>query len=230
MHIINWQYFDTAEDVAQYTVRQIILAAHQQINSKGEFRLVLAGGTTPAQVYQILADHDEDWSRWKLFLGDERCLPEDDAERNSLMVTEAWLDKVHFPRENFFPIAADKGPEQGAREYAQIVQDHLPFDVVLLGMGEDGHTASLFPDVKYNDHELIHAVYDAPKPPPERISMSKKTLAQTGQLFILVTGKSKQAAVHKWQHGEPLPVAQITAPNGINVLIDDEATPDTNKH
>jgi len=225
MRTINWTHFDTAQDVAEYALKQIIHAAHRGIEKKGEFRLVLAGGTTPTEVYRLLANQHEDWHQWKLFLGDERCLPEDDPQRNSLMITNTWLDKVRFPEENFFSIAAQLGPEQGAREYAEIIKSYLPFDVVLLGMGEDGHTASLFPGHQHNEDELTHAVYHAPKPPPERISLSKKALAQTGQLFILVTGKGKQSAVQRWQQGESLPVAQITASNGINILIDHAATP-----
>ena len=223
MQTDSWTYFNTAQDVAEYTVQQIILAAHKHIQERGEFRLVLAGGTTPAEIYRLLASRDENWQQWKLFLGDERCLPEADTQRNSFMVSKNWLDKVRFPEENFFSIAAELGPEQGAAGYAKIIKEYLPFDVVLLGMGEDGHTASLFPGDQHHENELVHAVYDAPKPPRERVSLSQQALSQTAQLFILVTGKSKRSALQRWQQGENLPVAQISARKDRRVLIDQDA-------
>jgi len=142
------------------------------------------------------------------------------------MIRQTWLEKVDFPMAHFYPIAAERGPEPGASEYAEIIKPFLPFDLTLLGIGEDGHTASLFPGRQHNENELTHAIYHSPKPPPERVTLSKKALAQSEHLSILVTGSGKKTAVQKWQQGETLPVAQISALNSIDVLIDQDAFPE----
>ena len=92
--------------------------------------------------------------------------------------------------------------------------------MVLLGMGEDGHTASLFPEHQHPENELTHAVYNAPKPPPERVSLSRKALSQNHNLIIMVTGESKQESVEKWRNGEALPVSSITSSGAICILFD----------
>ncbi len=109
---------------------------------------------------------------------------------------------------------------------AEVIKPFLPFDLTLLGIGEDGHTASLFPGHQHNESELTHAVYDSPKPPLERVTLSKQTIARSEQVMILVTGSGKKTAVKQWQQGEALPVAQIRAMNGVDVLIEQEAMPD----
>ena len=222
---INWQTFGSAEDVAQYALNQILTKAQEAISKQGVFKLVLAGGTTPKRIYELLAEQDQPWSKWRLFIGDERCLPADDSERNSLMVHQAWLNKVGFPEDNFFPIEAEKGPERAAVEYADTIRTFLPFDMTLLGMGEDGHTASLFPGHLHNENELTHAVFDSPKPPPERVSLSNRALCDSDQVLILVTGAGKKAAVKQWQLGAALPVAQIDSHHGVQVLLDEDAQP-----
>ncbi len=220
----HWHYYNSAEEVARQAVEQILSKAQQAIAQQGRFTLVLAGGTTPKRIYERLAEHQQPWDKWHLFLGDERCLAPDDPQRNSLMVQQAWLNKVHFPTANFHPIPAELGPDQAAREYAELIRPYLPFNMVLLGIGEDGHTASLFPGHKHNNDELTHAVYNSPKPPPERVSLSQKALAQSEQTIILVTGSSKKAAVKQWLEGKPLPVAQIKAINRVDIMLDPEAS------
>jgi 6-phosphogluconolactonase len=95
--------------------------------------------------------------------------------------------------------------------------------MVLLGMGEDGHTASLFPGHQHPKDELAHAVYNSPKPPPERVSISAKALSNTQQLIFLITGANKQEAVNDWRSGKDLPVATINPTNPIDVYIDKDA-------
>jgi 6-phosphogluconolactonase len=93
----------------------------------------------------------------------------------------------------------------------------------MLGMGEDGHTASLFPGHSHAQRELVHAVHEAPKPPPERVSLSREALSDCHELLILVTGKAKRQAVARWKSGDSLPVASIGAHHTIDVLIDRDA-------
>lgn len=220
-----WKHLNNAEQVAHTAVHQIIIKAQEAISHRGRFKMVLAGGTTPERIYELLSEQDQEWSKWYLFIGDERCLEENDPERNSWMICQSWLDKVNFPMANFYPIPAELGPEKGAMVYAKTIKAFLPFDMTLLGVGEDGHTASLFPGHQHNEDEVTHAVFNSPKPPSERISLSKKTLSESEKLIILVTGSSKKTAVKQWQQGEPLPVAQIYAKNGVDVLIDQDAQP-----
>jgi 6-phosphogluconolactonase len=125
--------------------REILDQANAAIAKRGRFRLVLAGGTTPTAAYRLLRDRDADWAAWHLYHGDERCLAVGDPERNSLVADEAWLHHVPVPRTQVHPIPAELGAEPAAEAYAAVVAEALPFDLVLLGIGEDGHTASLFP-------------------------------------------------------------------------------------
>ncbi len=222
----QWHLMSSAEQVAQSAVHRILLKAQEAISHRGVFKLVLAGGTTPKRIYELLAEHQQQWSKWQLFIGDERCLDKQDVERNSVMIEQTLLNKINFPVANFHPIKAELGPEQGAADYAQTIKDYLPFDLTLLGIGEDGHTASLFPGHEHNDSELTHAVYNSPKAPAERVSLSSLTLARSEQVMILVTGSGKKTAVQQWRQGKALPVAQIDAMHTLDVLIDQDALPE----
>jgi 6-phosphogluconolactonase len=219
----RWHHLETAEQVAQAAYQQILDASERAITDHGSFKLVLAGGSTPEKVYRLLAEANADWDRWFIYYGDERCLPEDHADRNSLMATQAFLSKVAIPEAQIFTIPAEEGPEQAAKKYQQIVANALPFDMVLLGMGEDGHTASLFPGHQHNEDELAHAVYNSPKPPPERVSISALALSNTQELIFLITGANKQDAVKSWRSGQELPVATIAPKNPLDIYIDNDA-------
>jgi 6-phosphogluconolactonase len=220
---INWHHFDTADQVATAVCLHIIHAAQHAIAEQGAFKLVLAGGTTPEKVYRLLADTEADWANWHIYYGDERCLPANHPDRNSLMAEQAFLHKVAIPAEQIFTIPAELDPEIAAKHYQETIATALPFDMVLLGMGEDGHTASLFPDHHHNDNELAHAVYNSPKPPSERVSLSAKALSNTQQLLFLITGANKQEAVQAWRAGADLPVATIVPDHAIDIYIDSAA-------
>jgi 6-phosphogluconolactonase len=219
----RWHSLADPETVAQAAVDRILAAGRNAINDRGVFRIVLAGGRTPEVCYRRLAEAPTDWSRWKVYFGDERCLPPEHAERNSTMVSRVWLSGVRIPAENVYPIPAELGAEAASRAYEPRVREALPFDMVILGMGEDGHTASLFPGQRHPAAELVHAIHNAPKPPPDRVSLSTKALSEAREVLILVTGFSKQAAVRAWRAGKPLPVAQIQGYAGVDVLLDPHA-------
>ena len=219
----RWHTLETADQVAQAAYQQILTAAEHAIADHGNFKLVLAGGGTPEKVYRLLAQADADWGKWFIYYGDERCLPTDHADRNSLMATQAFLEKVAIPSAQIFTIPAELGAEKAAKKYQQVVANALPFDMVLLGMGEDGHTASLFPGHKNQENELAHAVYNSPKPPPERVSISALALSNTKQLIFLITGANKREAVKNWRAGQDLPVAEIVPENPIDIYIDTDA-------
>ena len=224
MPVSHWHLFDDAPGVAREAARRILKAADRAITAQGRFSIVLAGGGTPESTYRLLVDADTDWSKWHIYFGDERCLPVDDAERNSVMASSAWLDHVAIPDKNIHPIPAELGAEAGASAYSILIADTVPFDMVLLGMGEDGHTASLFPGQIHSDSELVHAVHNAPKPPPDRVSLSRNALSDCRELLILVTGAGKKEAVIRWKQGEDLPIANIGAHDTVDILLDKDAS------
>jgi len=209
--------------VAGAAIQLIAEAASSAIEARGVFRVVLAGGSTPRTVYRALRDLATPWPAWRVYFGDERCLPVEHAERNSRMASAAWLDDVPIPSGNVHPIPAELGPERGAAAYSRVLQEVGDFDLVLLGLGEDGHTASLFPGHDWGEapgSPAALAVHDAPKPPPERVSLSAERLSRARQVVFLVTGADKRAAVAAWRDGKPIPAAAITPPSVVEVLHD----------
>lgn len=219
----DWQILETADDVAKKGLEIILETSQQCIEENDVFSIVLAGGTTPKNIYQLLAEQTCDWNKWHFYLGDERCLPEDDAERNSEMIKNTLLAKIDVPDDNIHFIKAELGADAAAKDYAVEIASVTRFDLVMLGMGEDGHTASLFPGHHNNNHELIHAVYNSPKPPSDRISMSASLLSQNMVLMLLITGESKKAAIQQWLAGMDLPIAKITSLDKKIVLLDQAA-------
>lgn len=224
MQTINqWHQYDTATQVAEVVCDEIIASAQQAIAERGRFNIVLAGGSTPEKIYHLLANQQTDWSKWFIFHGDERCLPADDADRNSVMASNAWLNKVAIPAANIYHMPTELGAIEAAEKYRQVISTIDQFDMVLLGMGEDGHTASLFPGHQNNQQDAVHEIYNSPKPPSDRISLSAKTLANTKQLFFIVTGTSKCDPVIQWKQGVELPVSTISPKAGVDIYIDKAA-------
>ncbi|MEA3413825.1 MAG: 6-phosphogluconolactonase [Pseudomonadota bacterium] len=220
---VRWHVLPQGEAIAEAVAEHILRAARRAISAHGGFRLVLAGGTTPESAYRRLAEMSADWSRWSIYYGDERCVPPGDESRNSVMADRAWLDHVPIPRAHIHTVPAEHGPTRGAEEYGATVRNALPFDFVLLGMGEDGHTASLFPGQEHDDDEPVVPVYDAPKPPPERVSVNTSALNQSREVHIMVTGAGKRDAVRRWKAGEDLPVGRVHGQCGVDVWLDPEA-------
>jgi 6-phosphogluconolactonase len=220
---VRWHRFPDSATVAGEAVRRVLEAAQRAIAAKGAFRVVLAGGSTPEKAYRELAEANADWARWHIYLGDERCLPPDDPERNSVMIARAWLDHVPVPPRRVHWIAAESGPVTAADAYQDVVERALPFDLVLLGMGEDGHTASLFPGHEHDPRRRVVAVHGAPKPPPERVSLNYSVLVNSAAVLVMVTGRGKHPAFERWRNGDDLPVARLACANGVDVLVDDEA-------
>jgi 6-phosphogluconolactonase len=216
---------EDAEAVAREACERILAAASAAIHERGRFRIVMAGGSTPERAYNLLAAAESEWGRWEIYLGDERCLAAGHPERNSVLVERTLSGRVPIPAHKIHPIEAELGPEQAADRYQEIVADALPFDLVLLGMGEDGHTASLFPGHFHNEERLVCAVHAAPKPPPERVSLTPRALVNSRNILFLITGEAKRDAVTAWLDGASLPVAQIAAQGRHEVLVDREAAP-----
>ncbi|WP_089729921.1 6-phosphogluconolactonase [Candidatus Thiosymbion oneisti] len=219
----RWHVCEDAAAVATEAARRILAAAETAIAARGVFRIVLAGGRTPLRTYRLLSRATADWTSWYLYFSDERCLPPDHDGRNSRATALAWLDRVPIPAPNIHPIPAELGAEAAAAAYRHPVSAALPFDLVTLGMGEDGHTASLFPGQVHPVAELTHPIHGAPKPPPDRVSLSARALSDACAIMILATGAEKKGPLAAWRAGEPLPVAGIGGTGGVDVLIDRDA-------
>jgi 6-phosphogluconolactonase len=221
--IWRWHPVADAQALQDAALTAILASATAAIAERGRFHLVLAGGTTPRAVYQRLGSADTDWRAWHVWFGDERCRPADDAERNSRMAALAWLDGVPIPAAQIHPIEAELGALQAAENYAQTLKTVGDFDLVLLGLGEDGHTASLFPGHPWGDtpgSPDTLAVFDAPKPPPQRVSLSAARLARTRQALFIVGGESKRAAVTDWRSGQDIPARAVMPSAGVDVLVE----------
>jgi len=194
--LAEFEVLATAEDVAKTAAEQIAGQLRQGARS-----LVLAGGTTPKRCYEILAGLAVEWGTVSVLFGDERCVPPDDPESNYRMAKEALLSQV--APATVYRMPAELGPEDGARAYAEVVRHVTPFDLVILGIGEDGHIASLFPG-----HPLLKAtgltagISDSPKPPPQRVTLTLGVIRDAREVLILATGPAKAGAVALARRGE----------------------------
>lgn len=215
--ISRWHNFETQDAINQATLNRILAAAKEAIASRGRFSIVLAGGSTPKSVYALLKDAQADWTNWHVYHNDDRCLPVDNSERNSLMARTTWLNHVAIPANQIHDIPAELGNIEGAKAYAKTLAGVPEFDLVLLGLGEDGHTASLFPNQAVDNSADAVPVFDAPKPPADRITVSQQRLSNTREVIFLVTGAGKQDAVNNWRNGVAIPATLITPKNGVDV-------------
>ena len=215
---IKWQSFKSQASLNQAALEKIIALAEPSIKTRGQFHIVLAGGSTPKKVYTMLKNIKTDWHKWQIYFGDERCLDSDHQDRNSTMVFAAWLNHIDIPVQNIHTIPAELGPVEGAHVYNQTLSQVGDFDLVLLGLGEDAHTASLFPGHSWDNNLDALAVFDAPKPPPLRISMSPARLSRSRSVLFLVSGKEKQTAINQWKAGDLIPASTVTCNNGVDVF------------
>lgn len=220
----RWHGYSTTSELERAATQAILHAAQQAISQRGAFHVVLAGGTTPRRIYESLRKADANWAAWHIYFGDERCLPPDHLERNSRMAALAWLDHVAIPAEQMHPLPAELGAEIAASRYVQTVSGIENFDLVLLGLGEDGHTASLFPNHDWGttpNAPAALAVHNAPKPPPDRVSLSAHRLSAARAIMFLVTGESKRQAVADWRDGSGIPAEAIAPMGGVDVYIEE---------
>ncbi|MFW2405522.1 MAG: 6-phosphogluconolactonase [Gammaproteobacteria bacterium] len=220
---LRWHVFPDSAALTQALVGRIVRSAQTAIVDRQVFRMVLSGGSTPRMLYATLADTDSAWAGWRLYFTDERCLPAGDPDRNDAMARSAWLDSVPIDDEHVFSIPAEFGPEQGASAYAEVLAGVGQFDVTLLGLGEDGHTASLFPGHPLGDAATASdalGVTDAPKRPPMRVSMSANRLSHSHETLVIVTGAGKRDAVRSWYRGADVPIAAVRPAAGMDIFLD----------
>jgi 6-phosphogluconolactonase len=209
-NLSNFTVLDSEEDVAAAAAAEISEALW-----KGARTLVLAGGLTPKRCYELLSTMEIEWGRVSVLFGDERCVPPDHPESNYRMAREALLDRV--APATVYRMPAELGPDDGAELYERAVKTVAPLDLVVLGVGEDGHTASLFPGhPALQATGLVVGVYDSPKPPPERVTLTLNVLQAARIVIILATGREKADAVARAKRSE-VPSGMIA---GARWLID----------
>jgi len=223
MEQYRWHAVADARALQQLAIETILAGAALAIRERGSFHIVLAGGDTPREIYRGLCKAETDWSAWHIYFGDERCLPSLDLARNSHMAAEAWLKHVPILPLHLHAIAGELGADEAAQQYSAMLHTVGDFDLVLLGLGEDGHTASLFPGHDWGTAPGAPdtlAVFDAPKPPPQRVSLTAARLSRTRQVIFLVSGESKHRAVAAWRAGKNIPARAIRPEAGVDVLVE----------
>lgn len=219
----RWHAVANQSELRYAALRAILDNSSMAVQQRGQFHLVLSGGDTPREIYQQLRSIQTDWSTWHIYFSDERCLLPNDSKLNSCMAREVWLDHVPIPESQMYIIPVELGASRAACKYAQTLRSIGMFDLTFLGLGEDGHTASLFPEHEWGiapDSPDTLAVFDAPKPPLQRVSMSAARLSRSRQVMFLVKGESKHIAVSKWRKGKNIPARAIMPITGVDVLLE----------
>ncbi len=207
--------------------------------SAGVTHVALTGGTMGIAVLRAAAESpaaaDTDWSRVHFWWGDERFVPHDHADRNAGQARTALLDHIAVPAENVHEMpASDAGLtlDEAAAAYAAELAAHAPeggawpaFDVCFLGMGPDGHIASLFPGRDEIDETAAAAlpVRDSPKPPPERVTLTLPVLDSSARVWLVVAGRDKAEALAQVRAGAPLPAARVRGRQETVIFADPAA-------
>ncbi len=224
----NVQIFDTPELLARAAAHFFVTLA-QTASHQHPFSVALSGGQTPRGVYELLAtDEFKDQIKWELvhiFFGDERPVPPDDAASNYGMALAALLSKIRIPDSNIHPIAGEGDPRANARKYESELKSHFAglswprFDLVLLGMGEDGHTASLFPGTAAVEEKTAWVVANWVGQLNEyRITLTAPSINAAANILFLVSGEKKASRLKEVLSGplqpEKLPAQLIKPGNG----------------
>ena len=196
----------------EYAIRYIKMSAERCVNMKKLFNIVLAGGETPKSLYTKLVDIDAQWNDWQIWFSDERCLNHSRENMNSTMAEETFLKHVPIKNSHIHRIRGSLGAAEAAKQYQEEIKNTPTFDFTLLGIGEDGHTASLFPDYDLGIESYspdVLAIYNAPKNPPERVTLSVQRLNRSYEVLFLATGKNKKSIVDKYREGYSMPATAI---------------------
>jgi 6-phosphogluconolactonase len=204
--------FDDAEAVARAAAETFARLAHEAVEERGAFSVALSGGTTPRRVYELLASDDYkervSWSKVHVFFGDERAVPPDHSESNYRMASEALLSRVNIPPENVHRIEGLGDAAANASDYESIMRGFFGdaewprFDLVLLGMGDDGHTASLFPGTSALEESRAWVAPNwVEKLQAWRITLTAPAINAARRVIFLVTGTAKAERLHEVLNG-----------------------------
>ena len=228
----------SVDDLAREAAARVVESANRAIHMRGRFSFVLSGGSTPRRLYQLLTQSPYrqaiDWSRVHVFFADERFVPHTDSESTVHLVRETLLKGVPVPDKHFHVMPSESGtPEQCAALYERELELFFDapapeFDLILLGMGPDGHTASLFPGHPEAAGNVA-AVYDSPKSPPIRLTLTLPAIRTAREVMFLVTGADKAETLAQVFHSDTndegaFPAARVSASDGRSSwLVDPEA-------
>lgn len=225
--------FNGIEELSQSAAKSFIELANQSIIERGRFLVSLSGGSTPMKLYEQLVGETLDWSRVHFFWGDERCVPVDDPGNTYGQTKKILFDKIG--QTNIHRVKSELEPESASADYANTLSgfadapfDFPRFDLVLLGMGDDGHTASLFPGSPVEiETSTIAVTAHYQDRPANRVSLTPKVFNQAKEIWFLVTGAGKAETLQRVIHGErdlkQLPAQRIQPVNGNLVWMIDEA-------
>ena len=229
-----------AETVAQRAAAHVARQLQHAYEQRGVAHLALSGGTSPGRMYELLGVKREDLGGVEVWFADERCVGAEDEQSNYRLAAETLLAAAELPPERVHRMEGELGPREGARRYAEELARHTAdagqsppavpvLDVVVLGIGPDGHVASLFPGastLRAGEDAVCLGVSDSPKPPPERITLSLAVLRAARECVLLATGTSTADAVSAML-GEPsihVP-ASLLRRGRLTVIVDDAAAP-----
>jgi 6-phosphogluconolactonase len=236
---IELRVVDTPDAVIQAGAEEVVRAAGQSFAERGRFVLVLSGGRTPQPLHRLLATTYRDridWANTHVWFGDERCVMADDAASNYGMARSALLDHVDIPPEQVHPLAGGMLPGQAAlqgeqelRAWAATVGDAPLFDVVMLGAGPDGHTASLFPDGRAllaRDRLVVSTEAPERFEVRDRLTMTLPALESTRLVLMLATGGDKRSALKSAYESSELPVGRVRGRERTLWIVDAAAWSD----
>jgi 6-phosphogluconolactonase len=198
---ITLKVFATPDLMSEAAGEFIVRIAAESIAARGKFTIALSGGNTPGKLFSLLASASFreriDWKKIFVFWGDERCVPMDSERNNAHMAKTLLLDKIKIPTANIYPIPVNLGPAEAAKKYEETLKvffgEELPsFDLILLGLGDNGHTASLFPytSVLIETHHWIREVH-VEEQKEWRITMTVPLINQAAHIAFLVSGIEK---------------------------------------
>jgi 6-phosphogluconolactonase len=230
-----------AETVAQRAAEEVIRHMRAARTERRAVHVALAGGGSPKRTYELLAHEPREWEHTHVWFADERCVGPADEESNYRMVAEALLRPAGIAPDRIHRMEGELGPEEGARRYTEAVRAAIAggkargdrgapvLDLIVLGIGEDGHVGSLFPDAPTLDADASSVclpVHESPKPPPERITLSMPVMRAASRCLLLATGTEKADAIAGMlaepSHHVP---ASLLRRERLAVIVDDDAAP-----
>ena len=194
----------------------ISACAETAIKQYGSFHIVLSGGDTPSLIYPELAKLDTSWDKWHFWIGDERFPSENFSQLNKLIIQDLLLNKIRYLTNQVHFKKVELGYDKAISDYSKALMKVKMFDLALLGIGVDGHTASLFPgnNIGIGEHaEDLIRITNAPKYPPDRLSLSAKRLSASRNVLFIARGVEKKSIISKIQEDDSLPCNKIHGAN-----------------
>ncbi len=218
---MNYYKFYSEKKWVNEIIKNILLIANSSIKNKGSFEIVLTGGETPRSIYRQLALINKNWENWNFWISDERFENNIKNNLNSAMIFDELFSKITLDQNQIHFIDTNLTFFDAIDKYKNELKKVFLFDLVILGIGEDGHTASLFPDNFIGDDKKsddVIAVMNSPKPPANRISISANKLSNNQNLFFLVNGEKKYNIIYRFLNNDTIPCNKIKSKNDISIF------------